>query len=346
MKRVLLLVALALVSAACGRVTDPPAAEVGDRRISFDRIDAELEKFRDSDRFKTLADQGDVGAIERDFSQSVLAQLIRRAVLAPAAREFGLDIGDAQVQEQIEIIKTDFPSESAFNEALKEQGLDIEALEDLVMDRLLEEGVRQSVTEDVGPTEEELRAEYEANLETYRQVEVSHILVTDREKAEELSEELQATPDKRLREEFEKRARRLSQDRQSAPLGGNLGFSQPDRYVEPFADAVRTLDIGQVSDPVETEFGFHVIYVTARRTLEFEEVREDLRTQLGGPAKDEAFAEWLREAYEDVWVNPRFGEVDPVTGAISDPGAEQVPGAEAPVLEAPGDAQPSPLPGQ
>lgn len=345
MKRILLLV-LVLVFAACGRVTDPLAAEVGDREITFDRIDDELERFRASERFDTLAAQGDIGAIERDFTQSLLAQLVRRAVLAPAAEEFGLDVGDEQVQEQLEVIKADFPSESAFEEALKEQGLDLGSLEDLIKDRLLEEGVRQKVTADVGPTEEELRAAYDENLETYRQVEVSHILVPDRGKAEELAKELQGAPGKELPALFEKRARKFSEDRQSGPLGGYLGFSQPERYVEPFAEAIRTLDVGEVSDPVQTEFGFHVIYVTARRTLEFEEVREDLVTQLAAPARDEAFADWLRRAYEDVWVNPRFGEIDPVTGAIADPGAQQVPGAEAPPLEAPDGGIPSPIPGQ
>lgn len=335
MKRLLVLVALAVIGAGCGRVTDPLAAEIGDRSITFERVQEGLEGFRSSAQYDSLAEQGDIGAIERDYEQGLLAQLVRRAILTPAAEEAGLEITEAQVDEQIDVIKADFPSDSAFEEALKEQGLDLDALRDLVRDRLLEEGVREAVTGEVAPTEEELRAFYDENIETYRQVEISHILVPDRQTAQEVADELSSVSAQRFESLFARRAEQLSQDQQSAPQGGYLGFAQPDQFVGEFAQAVRDLDIGELSEPVQTEFGYHVIYVSARRTLEFEEVAANIEQQIGGPVRDEAFAEWLRDAYENVWINPRFGEVDPVTGAISDPGAQQVPGAEAPQLEAP-----------
>lgn len=340
MRRVIGLAVLILVGAACGPVTDPVAASIGDREITFERIDRGLEEFRRSAQYETLAAQGDVAAIERDFQQGLLAQLVRRAVLTPHARELGIEISDEQVQEQLDAIQADFPSTSAFEEALKEQGLDVPTLRELVGDRLLEEAVRDEVTAEVGPTDEEVAAYYEDNIDDYRQVEVWHILVNRSNRADRIADRLRSVPADQLKSTFERLARRFSLDEGSAASGGYLGFTQPEQFVDEFAEAVRTLEVGEISDPVQTEFGHHVVHVSARRTLSFEEVESQIAQTLGGPIRDEAFNEWLIEAYSDVRVSSRFGELDPVTGAIADPSADDVPGAEAPPLEEPTPGEP------
>lgn len=335
MRRILLLVVLAVLGSACGRITDPVAAEVGDRRITFERIDRGLDEFRQSARYESLASQGDIAAIERDFEQGLLAQLVRRAVLTPHAEELGIEISASDVDEQLELIEADFPSRSAFEEALKEQGLDVPALRELVGDRLLEEALRAEVTADVGPSDEEIRTYYDDNIEDYRQVEVWHILVNKPKRANRLAGQLQRTPAAELEGRFERLARRFSLDEGSSASGGYLGFTQPGQFVDAFAEVVRTLDVGEVSDPVQTEFGHHVVHVSARRTLSFEEVGSQIVQVLAGPTQDEAFNEWLTDAYSVVRISPRFGELDPVTGAIADADADRVPGAEAPAGEEP-----------
>lgn len=335
MRRRLLLLSLSFVSLgaiACGEYFDPVAASVGGQEISFAEVAEGLDDFRATTGYQELAQQGDIDAIERDFERGFLARTIRRLVFEPRAEELGIEITDRDVGGQIDVIKQDFPSEQAFQETLKEQGLDEEELRSLVRDRLLEDSLRGQVTAEVVPTEEELRSFYEENIDRYGQTEISHILVEERAQAERVARQLQAAAKRDVDELFARLAQRHSQDQQSAAQGGSLGFTSPDQFVPEFAEAVKSLSVDEISDPVQTDFGFHVIRVTDQRTLTFEEVSSQISMELAGPEQDRVWEKWVSDAYDeaDVHVSPRYGELDPVTGLISPPDADDVPGAEVP----------------
>lgn len=130
--------------------------------------------------------------------------------------------------------------------------------------------------------EEELSEErlHEAYEERYggREVSARHILVESREEAEALIAELEEGAD------FAELAREHSTG-PSGPDGGDLGFFGQGRMVAPFADAAFALDIGSYTqEPVETDFGWHVIKVEDEREAEpppFETVRDQLSEELG-----------------------------------------------------------------
>jgi parvulin-like peptidyl-prolyl isomerase len=351
MKRLPAILIVAAVSlTGCGELLDPAAAVVNGDKITLDAVEAGLEEFTATDKFGQLAEQGDVEAVTRQFEQGFLATLVRRSVLEPLAEDRGISIDDADVDEQMEVIKADFPSQTAFEEALNEQALNEAQLRELVYDRLLEESLRAEVTAEVTASDEEIEAAYSENLEQYQETGARHILVDDKKLAQRLASQLQGAPDGRVEALFERLARELSTDG-SAEQGGDLGYAPAGQYVPPFEEAVQTLPVGTVSDPVKTEFGFHVIQVYDRRTRPFEEAREEIALQLSGAAQEQAWERFIREAYEDadVRVNPRFGELDIASGQILDPGAEEIPGGEAPaeppqeeVPELPIEAPPAP----
>jgi peptidyl-prolyl cis-trans isomerase D len=135
------------------------------------------------------------------------------------------------------------------------------------------------------PTEAELRAIYEATPERFQSAEqrrARHILVavdqdTDDEKARALAGQLHA----RLKagEDFAALARQYSDDPGSASNGGDLGWAGKGTYVEPFEAALYAQNVGDIPDPVKTEFGYHVIQLQELRPgtqRTFEEVREEL----------------------------------------------------------------------
>ena len=99
------------------------------------------------------------------------------------------------------------------------------------------------------------------------------------------------------------------------------------------------LRIGEISAPVPTDFGIHVIRVTDRRIQEFQDVREQIAEQLAGTASEAIWNDWVADAYRraDVEVNPRYGELDPRTGQVTNADASDVPGAA--------EGSPSPTPG-
>ena len=345
--RPLVLAALAAVSAlvltGCGELTQPAAATVNGEKITFEEVDAGLATFKSTERYKQLSGQEDAEALSRQFEQGYLATLVRRQVLGPEAEALGIEVTDAEVDEQIEVIKADFPDETAFQDALKEQALDEPQLRELVYDRLLEQELRAEVTKEAVPSDEEIQTFYDENAAEFEQVTVQHVLVEEQQLANVIQSQVEAASPKAVEKVMGKLAKKHSTDTGSAKDGGILPASSASQYVEPFAEAVGQLEPGEVApQPVKTEFGFHVVRLVERDIVPFEEAREQISTQLAGPAQDKAWQAWVEEAYSDaeVRINPRYGELDVETGQILDADAEDVPGAEAPEVEAPEGAPP------
>ena len=146
-------------------------------------------------------------------------------------------------------------------------------------------------------TEERLRAAYEEYKEKnppQEQVKASHILVDDKQLAQDLIKQLDEGA------EFAELASEHSTG-PSGKQGGDLGFFGKGEMVEPFSNAAFQLEVGEVVDePVETQFGWHVIKVTDKRTQEpdsFEEMRDQLRQQVRQQAVQSILSD-LREGAE------------------------------------------------
>ena len=100
-------------------------------------------------------------------------------------------------------------------------------------------------------------------------------------------------------EDFAKVAGELSKDPGSKTDGGDLGFFTKDRMVEPFAEAAFKLEPGQISDPVKSQFGWHVIKVEEKRTKpapSFEETKDQVESYLGRKAQQDLIMSLRKDA--------------------------------------------------
>ncbi len=144
-------------------------------------------------------------------------------------------------------------------------------------------------------TEEEIQAAYEeqyGSAEPSTEYDASHILVDSEEEAKELLAELDDGA------EFADLARNRSTG-PSGPSGGALGWFGPGDMVPAFQSAVADLEVGEVSQPVKTEFGWHVIKLNDKRQRSappLEEVRGEIETQLQTRAVEEQVAEAMENA--------------------------------------------------
>jgi foldase protein PrsA len=348
MRRALLTLCAATLfaGAGCGNLFSPAAAVVDGKKITTDEVEAAFDQFSSSDQYAQLIAQGDSKAIQRQFEQFYLTRLVRRAVLTPRAADVGVEITAEEVDERIDKIKDRYPTEEEFEAALSGQGLDLEQLHQFVSDRMLETRLRAEITSKAAPTEEEVRAYYDENIELYEETRASHILVEDEDLAQRISDKLQAAPAKRPTRLFTSLARRYSTDRQTKAEGGDLGYFTTGQYPVQFEDAASELEPGDISDPVQTSLGYHVIYVTDRRTQPYEEVREGIASLIGSPKEDAAWRDWIIDAYEDadVKVNPRYGEFDVETQQIVNVSPANVPGTQTERPASPAAGLVSPVP--
>jgi len=172
---------------------------------------------------------------------------------------------------------------------------------------------RSQMMADVTVTEEALRDFYAMRLDLYSSKErrqIAHILIAisdDRDKASALAEIEAIQQALAEGQAFEILAEERSDDPGSAMNGGDLGYAEPDIFVAPFEAAAFALSsVGEVSPPVETEFGFHLIRLTAlepSQVEDFEVVRGDVDTAFRQEAVRERYIEKMSEldelAFED-----------------------------------------------
>jgi hypothetical protein len=181
--------------------------------------------------------------------------------------------------------------------------------------------------------EEDLRANYRQNSGAFTETCVSHILVSVTDAAGQIdfaavSEQAGALEAEAgaLRTaiedgaDFAAVAQESSADTGSGSQGGELGCAPPGQYVPEFEEAVAGLEVGELSVPTRTEFGFHLILVTDRRAAPFDDVVDQLRQRVLQEAQQplqELIQERMAEA--EVEVNPRYGEFQSETGQVVPP---------------------------
>lgn len=156
-------------------------------------------------------------------------------------------------------------------------------------------------------TDAAVQAAYDAlyaNAEPDKEFNASHILVETEEEALEIATALEEGAD------FAQTARERSTG-PSGPNGGNLGWFSSGRMVKPFEDAVVAMEVGGISAPVQTQFGWHVITLNDTRNLatpELEEVRAQLTQQVQREAADARVAELVEQAIVE---RAEEGTIDP-----------------------------------
>lgn len=221
------------------------------------------------------------------FMPQFVEQRASELALVDAARLRGLEVSDEEVEAVVTQIRGQFPDENFFMMVLAEAGF--RSLEQLSAVLREEEMVRRllaAIEGDVVVAELELRVAYEAIRPQLNQGEEAcarHILVETEVEAAAVARAVRAGVD------FATLASRASIDPGSAASGGDLGCFGRGRMVPEFEAAVFGAEVGMVTDPVQSAFGYHVIVVYQRtpgRTPTLDEVRGQLEQQLRGERVD------------------------------------------------------------
>lgn len=305
---VLVVLALVLVGAGCAgdddEVPSDAVAVVDGEEIAKSEVDTLIELTR-----KSYAND------ERDFPKAGTPEyrtlrdrfvqfLVQKVQFEQQAAELEVEVTDAQVDERLEQIKKQYFSGDAkkYEKQLKDQGLTDKQVRADIRAQVVSEEIFERVTKDVKVSDADVKAYYEKNAEQFstpESREVRHILVKTKAQAEAIAAELKAGGD------FAALAKKHSTDTGSKESGGKLTITR-GQTVAPFDKQAFALAKNEVSEPVKTEFGFHLIEplseVKKADKAPLKEVEDSIRQQLLQTKKNEAMTKWvdeLKKEYDD-----------------------------------------------
>ncbi|MEW5596578.1 peptidylprolyl isomerase [Peribacillus frigoritolerans] len=244
-------------------------------------------------------------ALVAGYGADTLDLLITNKLVELEAEKAGIKIKDEEIQKEIDVMVKSYGDEKSLKEQLEASGSSMDALKkDIVVYLQTKKLVEPRIT----VTDDEISTYFEDNKDTFaqaEQVEASHILVEDEKTAKKVAKELAAGGD------FAKLAAEYSTDTQTADNGGSLGYFGKGDMVEEFEDVAFDLDINKVSDPVKTEYGYHIIKVTGKKEAKkanLEDSKEVIKETLLSERLQEEYPVWLAEVKKDYDITNKLEE--------------------------------------
>ncbi len=252
----------------------------------FDR-EMSLIQQRFSSMRKPLSDS-QLSKIKKD----VLENLINRELLYQESQKKEIKVDEEAINEQLRRMKKRFPSEEEFENALSKMNLSEADLKSrLTRGMAVQQLINKQIVQKVTVSEEEIKAYYDSHPDFFKepeQVQASHILIkvdpqADESKKTEALKQLEMIQQKLQKgEDFAALAREFSQGPSKAK-GGDLGYFKRGQMAKPFEEAAFALRPGEVSDIVETKFGYHLIKVTGKKAetaFSYEVIKDKLQQYL------------------------------------------------------------------
>ena len=294
------LLVLALAAAGCGGTStatlgSDDAAIVGSQQITKEQFRSLMDRAKATYAAQKRPFPKPGTAEYEQLKSQAIAFLTQRAEYAQEADAMGIKISDSDIDKRIQEIKKQYygNSEAKYEQRLKQDGLTPDQAKDEVRASLIAEAVYKKVTDKVNVTSKDIADYYDSHKSQYVQPEsreVRHILVTKKALADQLYARLKAGAS------FAALAKKYSKDPGSASNGGKLTISK-GQTVPQFDKTAFALKKGELSQPVHTQYGYHIIQalsaVKAAQTTSLSQVQASIKQQLEQQEKNDLMTKWV-----------------------------------------------------
>ncbi|MBA2383062.1 MAG: peptidylprolyl isomerase [Actinobacteria bacterium] len=300
-----LLAALSLAAAGCGGDEEVPADAVavvdGEEisRAEYDKLLTQARKGYENRKQEFPA----AGSQEFQTLKNQAVQfLVQRVQFAQQAEELDIGVTEKQVDERLKQIQKQYfgGDQKKYEKQLADQGLTEAQVKRDLRNQIVSEKIFAKVTSEVKVTDAEIEKHYEEKKATqYSQPEsrdVRHILVKTKAKADDIAAQLEAGAD------FAALAKKFSEDTGSKATGGKLTITK-GQTVPAFDKKAFSLKKNEISEPVKTQFGYHIIQalgdVKPAKVTPLKDVQDAIKQELQQTKKNEAMTEWIEELKEE-----------------------------------------------
>jgi peptidyl-prolyl cis-trans isomerase SurA len=349
-KLIFLMLLISIFAITNAEVLDKIVAKVGSDIILMSDLENQINQMRSTGVDESMLTH-----------QAVLDHMVEQRLMIQKAKDLDIKVDEAAIKNYAERyiaqIKAQYPSEAAFQADLSQMRITQSELQKHFVDQLTESALTEQLMENyitpkVNVREQELLEFYEASKDSMAVKPVSwdlRLIVREIMPSEDseahLLEEIQAIR-RRLDsgEDFADLAMEYS-DCPSSEQGGDLGFFSRGMMVKPFEDAAFSMAVGEISQPVQSQFGYHIIKVVERRG---DEVRAShiLKTSSASENDEEREMALMNRLREEIQAGADFAEIaseysmDPESkadgGLLGDFSEEDIPQLfSAPIMNTP-----------
>ncbi|MDF2789333.1 MAG: foldase [Neobacillus sp.] len=224
------------------------------------------------------------------YGAATVEQLIADKIVDSEAKKEKVTITDEELNEEVDKLKESYGGEDVFNQMLESNNTTLEVLKEDLKNYLT---IRKLLEPQIEITDEELQTYFEENKDSFgeaEQVKASHILVEDEATANEIKQKLADGAD------FAELAKEYSTDEGTKENGGELGFFAKGTMVTEFDDVAFTLPVNEISDPVKTEYGYHIIKVEEKKEAKeanFDDSKTEIKETLIEQKLETEYSTWL-----------------------------------------------------
>lgn len=228
------------------------------------------------------------------LKSDVLDTIILSKIIAEEAEANNIKVDEAEFQKlykenHLKLMEED----EDYRKIIEENEIDEDFVKDQMRKDLLGYQYKIFYLDKIEITDEIAKTFYEENIQIYNmdRVKVKHIVVDEEQLAKDIIKKLEAG------EDFEELAKEYSKEPVAQQTGGELDYFSRDANMAPeFKEAAFSLEIGKISEPVKTEFGYHVIIVEDKieETVEFEDAKEGIKYSL----KESGYQNHIGEIFE------------------------------------------------
>ena len=303
-----------VVLAACNDAEPSPSEGVAASVAGNDITDAQLAKQAQLFTFLAALNQQPCGGPapagetqDTVCNRFALTNTLQQTVVADFAEANDVTVTDKQVSDIVANLDQTLGADKV-DEQLTKLKLTRDDLNELARQVLVFQGVQKKVIEQE-LDEDALRAQYDKDILQYTTVQAEHILVKTEAEAQDVYQQVTAPgfTDK----DFLALAKQVSIDPGVKQNSGSLGSAVASTYLPEFGEAVAALEPGEISQPVQTDVGWHVIKLISKDVTPFEEAKAQMM-QTQAPT---VFSDWLRTQFDEgnLEVNPKYGRFDEET---------------------------------
>lgn len=212
-------------------------------------------------------------AMRERLGSNLADLMIRNIVIDKALADKNVKVTEQEINDEIDKFKKSIGSENDFKKYLNLLGISDEVFKENMANNVKTQKHRQLFEKETKISDDEIKQAYESQKDKYDYVNAKHILVENEEKAKEISKKLKDG------EDFKKLSDEHSTDKAAKAKGGVLGKVTKDKFDKTFTEAAFKLKANEVSDPVKTKHGYHIIVVT-ETGVGLEKHKEDVKKAL------------------------------------------------------------------